>query len=370
MVYIGITSIEPEKRWRNGLGYWQNKHFYNAIKKYNWNKFEHTIIASELTQEEAENMEREYINKYNSTNRLYGYNIELGGNSFGKHSEEVRKKISLANGKPIICAETNEMYHSTTEAMNITRIKTIKKHLLGEYEYAGMLSDGTKLHWRYCTEEEISNGEYCTKSIAISTLCVVVNGVSKKSGDLTLDDLIVLFSHFIKVNNRTPLMRECTIDNNLPQQRVINKILNDNNITYNDFMLVFGKSFNVKLKTSDYNYYVGRFKEVSKQWGRSLTQKELSSNTYGLPNAIFFVKHCPSNSVKTYTDFVKWCGLIPSVKYFDKNMVGQNLIKLEKKLNRPIKANDITTDNCGFSYQLVKKYYDGLVNAKHELNLS
>lgn len=31
--YIGITQIDPEKRWRRGSGYYSNKHFYNAIKK-------------------------------------------------------------------------------------------------------------------------------------------------------------------------------------------------------------------------------------------------------------------------------------------------------------------------------------------------
>ena len=30
--YIGITSLEPKNRWRNGNGYKNNKHFTNAIK--------------------------------------------------------------------------------------------------------------------------------------------------------------------------------------------------------------------------------------------------------------------------------------------------------------------------------------------------
>ena len=30
--YYGITSREPHRRWGNGNGYRQNRHFYNAIK--------------------------------------------------------------------------------------------------------------------------------------------------------------------------------------------------------------------------------------------------------------------------------------------------------------------------------------------------
>jgi hypothetical protein len=367
MVYIGLTSINPEDRWRNGLGYWNNKYFYNVIKKYGWNSFEHIIVADGLTKTEAEYMEIDLIQKYNSADRLYGYNIELGGNSFGKHSVEVIEKIKLANGKPVMCIETEEYYHSIVEAMEITKISSIKKHLLGEFDYAGKLMDGTKLHWVYCDEDICK--EYTKTSVAIPSYCVTINGVHKKATEVTIDDLYVLIDNFANENNRLPLMRECTLDNNLPQQRIVAKLLKENNLTYNDFLLQFGKTSNVRSAVENYDLYVQKFVETCKEIGRSLTRKELTNNSFGLPNANFFTKHCPSISVKTYTDFVKWCGLIPSVKYFDKEMVGQNLIKLENDLQRPVRVTDIIPDNCGFSYQLVTKYYGNLGKAKQELNL-
>lgn len=367
MVYIGLTSINPENRWRNGLGYWQNKYFYNAIKKYGWDNFEHIIVADCLTKTEAENMEINLICQYDSANRLYGYNLDLGGSSIGKHSDNAKEKIRLANSKPIMCIETGEYYRSTVEAMEITKISTIKKHLLGEFDYAGKLADGTKLHWTHCDEDV--NREYTTSSIVAPSCCVTVNGVYKKTIDVTIEDLYNLINEFINKNNRLPLMRECTLDNNLPQQRIIMKLLKKNNLTYNEFTLRFGKTSNVKSAIENYDYYVQKYIDVSKELGRSLTMRELTNNAYGLPNSNFFIKYCSSATVKTYTDFVKWCGLIPSVKYFDKSMVGENLIKLEKDLQRPIKVADITSDNCGFSYQLVSKYYGGLEKAKQELNL-
>lgn len=93
--YIGITQ-NYLKRWRNGLGYWNNKYFYNAIQKYGWDNFEHIIIAENLTLHDAEKMEIELIAKYKTTDGAFGYNHAKGGkvNRGYKLSEETRKKLS------------------------------------------------------------------------------------------------------------------------------------------------------------------------------------------------------------------------------------------------------------------------------------
>lgn len=91
--YVAITSKKPEYRWWNGKGYKNNKYFYNAIKKYGWNNFQHEIIAEHLTEQEAKNFEIVLISKLESANRKYGYNITLGGESNNGRivSEETRK---------------------------------------------------------------------------------------------------------------------------------------------------------------------------------------------------------------------------------------------------------------------------------------
>ena len=60
-VYIGQTSQKPEKRWDNGRGYETSSKFYNAILKYGWNNFEHIILYTTLTLEEANQKEQELI---------------------------------------------------------------------------------------------------------------------------------------------------------------------------------------------------------------------------------------------------------------------------------------------------------------------
>lgn len=93
--YIGITSKKPEYRWCNGLGYKSNPYFYSAICKYGWDEgFDHIIVATQLTKEEAEQMEIELILKHNATNREFGYNIHHGGGCKGSHSDETKRKIS------------------------------------------------------------------------------------------------------------------------------------------------------------------------------------------------------------------------------------------------------------------------------------
>ena len=125
-VYIGITGIDPVKRWKQG--YSHNRHFSMAIKKYGWENISSEIIARNLTQKDACEMEISLIKEYNSANRNYGYNISTGGESgrlgvkaskesiekmraakVGKKlTEEHKKKISESEKGKIVSKETRE----------------------------------------------------------------------------------------------------------------------------------------------------------------------------------------------------------------------------------------------------------------------
>lgn len=98
MVYIGITTLQPEIRWgKNGRCYNNSPYFWNAIQRYHWDNFTHEILLEDLTKDEAEQKEIELIAYYNSADRDFGYNISLGGFHHGKHSIESRMKISKAH---------------------------------------------------------------------------------------------------------------------------------------------------------------------------------------------------------------------------------------------------------------------------------
>lgn len=54
--------------------------FRNAIQKYGWDNFTHEIIADNLSHDEANKLEEQYIEEYN-TLVPNGYNLTTGGNS-------------------------------------------------------------------------------------------------------------------------------------------------------------------------------------------------------------------------------------------------------------------------------------------------
>jgi group I intron endonuclease len=98
-IYVGITKQRPERRWKNGWGYYDKTgraYFWKAIQKYGWDNFKHEIIEENLSFEQAKERERYYISYYNSANSLYGYNLTLGGDGFlgQKRSQETKDKIS------------------------------------------------------------------------------------------------------------------------------------------------------------------------------------------------------------------------------------------------------------------------------------
>lgn len=77
--YIGMTKQTLEKRSRNGEGYNTQKRFYNAIKKYGWDNFEHEVLEDNLTHDEACEREIYYIKLWKSNQMKFGYNITSGG---------------------------------------------------------------------------------------------------------------------------------------------------------------------------------------------------------------------------------------------------------------------------------------------------
>lgn len=102
-LYIGITSLDVSRRWRNnGEGYllknkdgeFNQPKFANAILKYGWDNFEHYIYASGLTKQEAENMEAILIKAFDTIKN--GYNIREGGNA-SCLSQASKDKISKKN---------------------------------------------------------------------------------------------------------------------------------------------------------------------------------------------------------------------------------------------------------------------------------
>lgn len=100
-VYVGITSQPLNCRWRSGKGYKNNIYLTRAVEKYGWDNVRHLVLKGDFTKDEANAKEKELIQKYQSNNPEFGYNITSGGDGQLGHShqlsEEAKKKISVAN---------------------------------------------------------------------------------------------------------------------------------------------------------------------------------------------------------------------------------------------------------------------------------
>lgn len=98
--YVGITSQSPNRRWRNGNGYYENKHFYRAICRDGWENFTHEIVLAGVSKAEACEKEKELIAFYKTNDDQYGYNKSTGGESPNEgtaHSNETITKMREAH---------------------------------------------------------------------------------------------------------------------------------------------------------------------------------------------------------------------------------------------------------------------------------
>lgn len=148
--YIGMSCQKTYRRFgKNGARYAECPKFWSAIQKYGWANFEHKILLSELSYEEACEKEIEMIALYNTTNNKYGYNTSKGGNS--DSGELLSQKW-----------EDERFHQKMCEAM---------KEAWKDSEKRQRRSDTTKERWKTKGFKEKAKVEI-RKSIGKAVLCV------------------------------------------------------------------------------------------------------------------------------------------------------------------------------------------------------
>ena len=137
--YIGQTTMKLNRRcrWTEDSilsKYINNPYLINSIKKYGINNFERKILDFANNQEELDEKEEYYIQKYNTLDQTKGYNLKHGG-SKGKYTQESKDKMSRSqkiyhkNNPNIQTGKNNPMYgkHHRKETK-----KKIQKKLKGK----------------------------------------------------------------------------------------------------------------------------------------------------------------------------------------------------------------------------------------------
>ena len=123
--YVGITHhTNPNRRWQNGFGYTRQVKFYNAIVKYGWSNIEHCIIKSDLDLKTACDLEKYYIEQFDSINN--GYNVDVGGtvtNVGVVWSEKIRRKMGAPKIGKKASLETREKMSASRKNKPIYKIR-------------------------------------------------------------------------------------------------------------------------------------------------------------------------------------------------------------------------------------------------------
>src|SRR5271156_1859401 len=97
--YVGQTVNSLEFRWRQHQRQEGCPYLHAAIKKYGVENFSIEVICEPPTIELMNEIEEEYIERYNTLSPN-GYNLTKGGVA-PKHHEDTRKKMSLSHiGRP------------------------------------------------------------------------------------------------------------------------------------------------------------------------------------------------------------------------------------------------------------------------------
>ena len=198
--YVGITKQpKPEYRWGvNGCNYKESPHFYSAIQKYGWDNFEHKIVAENLSKQEACEMERNLIAKYQTQNNQFGYNIFDGGtapslpqetknkianglkgnkNGLGKPcSEEKKNKISTAQkGKKL--TEEHKKNLSKPKSKTYPCSKEKRQHIIdAKQDKKSVVCIETNIIYKSIHE--------CAREMGLdaTAICAVVRGRHKTTG--------------------------------------------------------------------------------------------------------------------------------------------------------------------------------------------
>lgn len=192
--YIGITKQKPEQRWgHSGINYKSSPYFWSAICKYGWDSFEHNVLYSNLSQEDACEIERKLILEYKTQDKMFGYNIMEGGVA-PTIPQEVRQRMSNAmrgnqNGLGKPCSD--EKKRKISEAQRGRRLtkehraklsaaKKGKTHKSPSDETKKKISDSHKKNPVICTETQTvyPSIQECARQLEIpaTTICACCKG--------------------------------------------------------------------------------------------------------------------------------------------------------------------------------------------------
>ena len=125
-----------------------------------------------------------------------------------------------------------------------------------------------------------------------------------------------------------------------------------------------------KFDIEKYSEYVEEFIKKSVELGKPITHSNLRKEPFCLPDARWYVKHCPDDSVTRWAEFVDWCGFIAKGKKPSKEKVTNLIYKLQEDLGRPLAYDDFRGIGCyHVPIEIIREYWGTINKMKEELGL-
>lgn len=124
-----------------------------------------------------------------------------------------------------------------------------------------------------------------------------------------------------------------------------------------------------KFDVNKYDEYVEKYKRLSLERNRTVSHPELRLQEFDLPDARWLVKYCPDKTVKTFAEFVSWCGFV-SRGIMTKEMAIKFIYKMQSMIDRPLMYDDFRGTGCyKVPIPYITKYWKTMNKMKEELGL-
>ena len=257
--YIGITQqLNYKKRWGYGAGYSKQLKFYNAIEKYGWDNFDHEILYTGLSAEEAGMLEKELIKKYDSQNN--GYNINEGGENVGyHHSNETKQKLAkliwITNGS------LNKRIHDISELANYPNF------YLGYTKTEKQKQVQQKKNENYKKEQEIALAQWLAEKHTCKT-CGCVMTIKYGKGEFCCKSCAVTHKHSEETKQLLAEMNQKGICGNLGKKFT------------EEHKQKIGKANTGKVRTEEYKKHSSEVHKGQTPWnkGKKMHEKRVRIN--------------------------------------------------------------------------------------------
>ena len=120
----------------------------------------------------------------------------------------------------------------------------------------------------------------------------------------------------------------------------------------------------------EYDYYVNQYILKSEQLGIPIAHSKLRKRPFNLPDARWYVKYCPDDSVTSWAKFVDWCGFVANGCPPTKEKTIRLIYQMQSKLDRPLMYDDFRGGGCyHIPIKIIREYWGTINNMKKELGL-